>query len=474
MTRLITYLRRSTDQQTDSIETQETMVADWCARNGHDLVRSYREIPISGGKKIERRPMLSQLLADVAGKRRDFDGLVVWKLDRLAREPGTEYLVLGILDQHKCAIHSATEQVDRKTASGRLMYHQMMGFRAYERELTGERIYAHNLSQMLHGRWPGGCAPLGFTYDPGTKAVTINDRAADVIAVFREFTGAGGNASQTARSLNILGLVSRNGNPWRDDSVLTIVKSPIYRQRLRYDGREADAPDLIPALIPADLLAQVDIILEQLRPFKTRQRARKFLYSGLLTCSECGSRMKHNGGNGWTCAAKKDSGLCVSRNVSNNYVDRLVGDAVQKALSEYARLISREVPICLHPKKTNNNALKRSHLEDMKSRVWEAYISRQFSADERDRRIAAVDSQLAALQEEKPQADFLNVELIESWICSIDQSWARISDEDRRKLLDAISARIIICTARHTRLWADFNCALQAQAVHVSLKDRNR
>jgi hypothetical protein len=250
------------------------------------------------------------MIADARKKNRPWDGIVFYKLDRFARNAKKEYPILDILDAHGVEVQSATEFVDRNTSQGRLMYHQMMGFRQFESELTGERVYAHNLSLALHGQWPAGRPALGLDYDKETKILTVNDRATEVVTVFRVWIDNGGNSSRAARELNGMGMLSRDGNPWRDDSVGALIKNPIYRRQIHYDGRIVDAHEFVPEIVPADLIAQADALLPRLATLRKKQRAFMHAYSGILRCSICGSRMRATGnkGNpGWVCAGKKDS-----------------------------------------------------------------------------------------------------------------------------------------------------------------------
>jgi DNA invertase Pin-like site-specific DNA recombinase len=57
----------------------------YCEARGWTITREYVDQGVSGAK--DRRPALDQLVAD--GKRRRFDVLVCWRLDRLGATCGT-------------------------------------------------------------------------------------------------------------------------------------------------------------------------------------------------------------------------------------------------------------------------------------------------------------------------------------------------------------------------------------------------
>jgi DNA invertase Pin-like site-specific DNA recombinase len=472
---LAAYTRRSTDEQLDSQATQERLIRAWCATNGHQLLRVYHEIPISGGKRgIERRPILHQLMTDVKRRDRDFQGLVVWMLDRLGREPGTEYVVIGILDDAHCPHFSVTEQIDRKTAAGRLRYHNEMGYRAYEREVTGERVYAHNQSRAMSGQWPAGLPPLGYEYDPAAETISISDRAPDAIAVFETWISSSGNASEAARRLNALGLTTRLGNPFRDDAVLTLVKSPIYRRQVAYDGPVYDAQALIPELIPPQLLAQADALLDYTAPLVKRQRAGLYAYSGVLRCSECGSRLRRHSGHdsdGWICSARKDSGLCISRRVSERYVDRLAAQAVGQLFRALQSDLVQSHPS--HPSHTSHSADRRARLLIKRDRVLRLYIEGNIGDEDRRRYLAEIDADLRAV-DRAPAVAVLDAERIRELVAAVPADWPTAPHDERHALLVAIRAEITLCTRRKTTLWLTLATALPLEPITVHATDHKR
>ena len=74
------YARVSTiDKQ--EVENQVEELQSYCNKREFDLVRVYIDRGWSGAK--EDRPEFKQMLADAF--KREFDVLIVWKLDRLSR-----------------------------------------------------------------------------------------------------------------------------------------------------------------------------------------------------------------------------------------------------------------------------------------------------------------------------------------------------------------------------------------------------
>jgi len=93
---------------------------------------------ISGAK--DRRPALDEMLG--AAKRRKFDVLVVWRLDRLGRNLRHLILLLDELSALGVAFVSLAEGIDATTPAGRLQLHVLGAIAEFERARIAERVRA--------------------------------------------------------------------------------------------------------------------------------------------------------------------------------------------------------------------------------------------------------------------------------------------------------------------------------------------
>lgn len=93
---------------------------------------------VSGAK--DKRPALDALVT--AGKRRQFDVLVVWRLDRLGRNLRHLILLLDELSALGVAFVSLAEGIDATTPAGRLQLHVLGAIAEFERERIRERVLA--------------------------------------------------------------------------------------------------------------------------------------------------------------------------------------------------------------------------------------------------------------------------------------------------------------------------------------------
>jgi len=469
---LVAYLRCSTDRQEDSLDTQENVIRMECEKRGHRLVAIYRDEGISASVPIERRPAGAELFSLVREKHRGFDGIIVVRGDRLFRDPEDELGGLGYLAQHECQCISVTDPIDRGTPTGELLHGIMMFVRRFERRLTGQRIREHNLMLAMRGKWACGRVPLGLSYDLETKVMSANERAADVERVFREFLNQSGNACATARALNQARVVTRDGYPWSDSSVLVTVKLPMYRRRTRYSGQEFDAQETIPQIVDPELIAHVDVLLARIGPLRTRQRAGGYAYSSLMVCGRCGAKMIRCGaseGGQWICRARKTFGFCDMASVAEKYLDAAIGEAVRRVAERFEAEIAAATGEPDKPKL--DSARSRQLLEGRRVRVVEAFVDGVFSASERDTRLAEIAEQVAAL--ESPAARPTPVD-VAALIASTPDDWPNAPHDERRRLLIALGAEIRVYAERGKELAIELSTAMLDEPIRVTTNHRLR
>ncbi len=119
-------------------EMQLAELREYAIRRGWTIAGEYVDMGISGAK--ESRPELNRMLADA--RRRRFDAILCWKLDRLGRS--LKHLVTTIedLEAYGVAFISLRDNLDLSTPSGRLMMHIIGAMAEFERELIRERVCA--------------------------------------------------------------------------------------------------------------------------------------------------------------------------------------------------------------------------------------------------------------------------------------------------------------------------------------------
>jgi len=98
----------------------------------------YVDRGVSGAK--DRRPALDQLVTDA--RRRRFDVVVCWRLDRLGRNLKHLITLLEELQVLGVAFVSLAEGIDATTPAGKLQMHILGAIAEFERERIRERVLA--------------------------------------------------------------------------------------------------------------------------------------------------------------------------------------------------------------------------------------------------------------------------------------------------------------------------------------------
>ena len=95
---------------------------EYASRRGWEIIGEYVDEGVSGSK--ESRPELNRLMADA--HRRQFDIVLVWKIDRFGRSLRHLVNSLADLDSYGVTFASLKDNLDLSTPSGRLMF-QIIG-----------------------------------------------------------------------------------------------------------------------------------------------------------------------------------------------------------------------------------------------------------------------------------------------------------------------------------------------------------
>jgi DNA invertase Pin-like site-specific DNA recombinase len=145
MKRAVLYTRVSTFDQNP--ETQALDLRRLAEQRGFEIVHEYTD-RISGAKA--KRPALDQMLA--AAHRREFDTVLVWAADRLARSVRHFLEVLDTLNHLGIEFVSFRENLDTGGPLGRAVVIIVSAVAELERNLIIERVRAGLRRARLEGR----------------------------------------------------------------------------------------------------------------------------------------------------------------------------------------------------------------------------------------------------------------------------------------------------------------------------------
>jgi DNA invertase Pin-like site-specific DNA recombinase len=227
--KLIPYTRVSTDRQADEgtgLDVQLDAIRLWAKANGHTLTKAHVDQGVSGAKELEHRPRLMDAMATLKGRKAA--GIVVYRLDRLARDLIVqesllaEFRRLGAQVFTTSAAEAGYLDDDPKDPSRKLIRQVLGAVAEYERAMTALRLRAARDRKQARGEYAGfGSPAFGLRSEAGTLVPADDEqRAIDRIVQLRE---AGASLPLIASTLAAEGVTSKRGGHWHPTTIARVV-----------------------------------------------------------------------------------------------------------------------------------------------------------------------------------------------------------------------------------------------------------
>jgi DNA invertase Pin-like site-specific DNA recombinase len=143
------YARVSTNDQ--NVDNQINELQNYCTARNYEVYKVYSDKGVSGSK--ESRPEFDLMLSDA--KKRKYDCLLVWKLDRLSRSLKHLLNTLDILNTMNISFICYQDNIDTTTSTGRLMFQIVGAFAEFERSMIRERVSLGLKRAKLQGKQLG-------------------------------------------------------------------------------------------------------------------------------------------------------------------------------------------------------------------------------------------------------------------------------------------------------------------------------
>ena len=221
MTRCIAYLRVSTDKQADhgvSLDAQRAKAEAYASLYDLELVAVI--VDAGASAKTLDRPGLQKALGML--KSGEAEAVLVAKLDRLTRSVRD---LDTLIHRHfrKAALLSVAEQIDTRSAAGRLVLNVLASVSQWEREAIGERTSEAMKHKQSRGEYIGGRVPYGYRLAPCGALLVEEEGEQEVLSAARDARHAGLSLRAIARELAARGFAPRSGKAWSPNQVRRMV-----------------------------------------------------------------------------------------------------------------------------------------------------------------------------------------------------------------------------------------------------------
>ena len=330
----VIYARYSSDnQREESIEGQLRECKDYAERNGITILGTYIDRALSA--KTDNRPEFQKMIKDSA--KGLFDVVLVWKLDRFARNRYDSARYKNLLKKNGVKVISARENIS-EGSEGIILEAMLEGYAEYYSAELSEKVIRGLTDNALKCKYNGGTVPMGYYIDE-QQFYQIDPKTAPVVLEMFTKYSEGATMQELVNLLNSRGMRSIRGGKITLNIMNHLLKNRRYMGEYSY--RDVVKEDGIPAIVPKELFERVQERLAKNKKAPARHKAEDdYLLTTKLYCGKCGSFMVGESGTSHTmkvhryyrCVNTKKKKLCDKKAVKKDWIEDLVVNYTMKAI----------------------------------------------------------------------------------------------------------------------------------------------
>ena len=247
----VIYARYSSDnQREESIEGQIRECKAFAERNGIDIIGSYIDRAFSA--KTDNRPDFQRMIKESSSK--VFDMVLVWKLDRFARDRYDSAYYKRVLRKNGVKVVSATEAIS-EGAEGILLESLLEGVAEYYSVELAEKTLRGMTENALNCK-VNGSVPLGYV-PTADKHYQIDPIYAPITVEIYQMYLDGMTMKDIVNTLKARGIRNRKGGEVSENVVSNILKNCRYLGE--YIFRDIVIPNGILQIISQELFDRVQM-----------------------------------------------------------------------------------------------------------------------------------------------------------------------------------------------------------------------
>ena len=355
----VIYARYSSDnQREESIEGQIRECNAYAEKQGLTVLSTYIDRAFSA--KTDNRPEFQRMVKD-SGKHL-FDAIIVWKLDRFARNRYDSAHYKAILRKNGVKVLSATETI-AEDSTGILLESLLEGYAEFYSAELSEKVIRGRTENALKCKWNGGCLPVGLKIDED-KHYAVDPLTAPLVLEAFQMYAAGSSVKGIAEELSSKGVNSRHNAPMNVNSITNMLRNRKYIGEYKY--RDVVHENGIPAIVSVELFNQVQERLAKNKKAPARFKAREEMYllTTKLFCGQCGAFMVGESGTSKTgvihqyykCASAKRKHGCKKKSARKAWIeDQVMTEIVNMLLDD--NMVERIVDAVMELQERENVAL---------------------------------------------------------------------------------------------------------------------
>ena len=321
----VIYARYSSSGQTEqSIEGQLRDNYEYAKRENLTVIAEYIDRARTG--RTDNRDQFQQMIRDAAKKQ--FQVVIVWKMDRFARNRYDSAIYKSKLKKCGVRIVSCQENI-ADNPEGIILEGMLEAMAEYYSANLSVNVKRGQRETTMKGRYCGGHIPYGYKSENGH--LVPDERTAPIIRYVFEQYAKGIPKRQIIQSLQDRGVMSPEGKPLNLSSFQTALKSSVYCGELVWNGNVVEG--CATPIISRETFDAVQIRLaKNKRSAASAQAKEPYLLQGKIFCGHCGCSMVGDSGRSSTgkvyqyyaCANKKKKHSCDKKNEKKDLIESYV------------------------------------------------------------------------------------------------------------------------------------------------------
>ena len=440
----VIYARYSTDsQREESIEGQIRECTAYAEKNGFTVVKHYIDRAVSA--KTDNRPQFQQMIKD--SERGIFDVIIVWKLDRFARNRYDSARYKTQLKRNGVKLVSATEVISAGP-EGIILESVLEGYAEYYSADLSEKVVRGMTENALKGIYNGGTIPFGYMIDETRHYQPDPLLAPYVEQTFQKYAD-GATMTDLRDWLKAHNIKNSMGGEMSYNTIQRMLSNRRYIGELKY--RDVLIPDAIPSIVSAELFNDVQEKIAKNKKAPARRKAEDdYLLTTKLFCGYCGALMFGESGTSRTgevhryykCATAKKHKGCKKKTVRKQWLEDLVVNQTMQLVKDDAAMESIIAKVMeLQNKENTNIPLYKMQLRDAESGIQNMLNAIQAgiltsSTKERLEQLEETKRELEAhIAEEKLAKPKVTEEFIRFWLLRFRKLDMSLKDQ-RQALVD--------------------------------------
>lgn len=328
----VIYARYSSAGQTEqSIEGQLRVCHEFAVKMGYTVLKEYIDRATTGTN--DNRPSFQEMIAD--SKRKEFTAIIVYKLDRFARNKYDSVVYKHKLKQNGVRVVSATEVIS-DSAEGKLVEGLLEMFAEMYSEDLSQKVKRGLVESRKKGTFTGGHVLFGYKVE--NKKIVIDPQKAEIVKyIFTEYA-KGTPKKKLVAELNNRGYKNFMGNSFTIWNLNNNLQNKKYIGIVEHNGEVFT--NAYPQLIDTKVFDKVQKMLgkNKRNPMAERMKVEYYL-TGTINCLECGdtvvgvsgtSKTKGERHHYYACSRKYKKKTCDNKNRKKQELEDTIIKVTQK------------------------------------------------------------------------------------------------------------------------------------------------